>query len=42
MFVNISALVIAGVVVIAAVGHVWLLAELTSPTSGSPSEDLHH
>jgi hypothetical protein len=40
MFVNISALVIAGVVVIAAVGQVWL-AELTSPSSGSPSEDLH-
>jgi hypothetical protein len=41
MFVNVSALVIAGVVFIAAIGHVWLFAELTSSPSGSPTEDPH-
>lgn len=42
MFVNVSALVIAGVVFIAAIGHVWLFGELTSPPSGSPTEDPQH
>jgi hypothetical protein len=39
MFVNVPALVIAGAVFIAAIGHVWLFTELTAPPSGSPSED---
>jgi hypothetical protein len=36
MFVNISALVIAGVIIFAALSHVWLFGE---PPSGSPTED---
>ena len=42
MFVNVSSLVIAGVVVFAAIGHVWLFAEVIRPASGSPNEDPHH
>ncbi len=42
MFVNVSALVIAGIVVIAAIGHVFLFAEVIRPTTGSPSEDPQH
>ena len=39
MFVNFSALVIAGVVVIAAVSQVWLFEE---QPSGSTTEDPQH
>jgi hypothetical protein len=39
MFVNFSALVIAGVVVIAAISQVWLLRE---QPSGSATEDPQH
>jgi hypothetical protein len=39
MFVNVSALVIAGIIIFAALSHVWLSGELASPPSGSPTED---
>jgi hypothetical protein len=42
MFVNVSALVIAGVVAFAAIGHVWLFAEAVSPPHGSTNEGPQH
>jgi hypothetical protein len=41
MFVDVSALLIAGVIVIVAIGHVWLFADVVSPPAGPPTEDPH-
>jgi hypothetical protein len=42
MFVNVSALVIAGIIIFAAIAHVWLVGELASPPSASPTQDPQH
>jgi hypothetical protein len=42
MFADFSALLIAGLVVIVAVAHVWLFADVISPPAGPPSDDSPH